>query len=123
MKIGTVWEIKKYKLYQNDGYGKLEKLKSGPFFLRYELTDMKKSNVKNFYIIALTAEWSYDLETNVEHSIGIYDKINKTIKVIEPAQVNKFGFIDFSILKNGKLRVKFINEDMLGYVVDLCKIK
>jgi len=123
MKIGTVWEIKNYKLYKNDGYGKLEKMEAGPFFLRYELTDMKKSNVKNFYIVALTIEWSYSLDSNVEHSIGIYDKINKTIKVIEPEQVNKFGFADLSILKNGKLRVKFIDEEMYGYVVDLCKMK
>ena len=98
-------------------------MEAGPLFLRYELTDMKKSNVKNFYIVALTIEWSYDLETNVEHSIGIYDKINKTIKVIEPEQVNKFGIIDLFILKNGKLRVKFIDENMVGYVVDLCKMK
>ena len=122
MKIGTVWEIKNYKLYKNDGYGKLEKMEeAGPFFLRYELTDIKKYNVKNFYIVALTIEWSYSLDSNVEHSIGIYDKINKTIKVIEPEQVNKFGFIDLSILKNGKLRVKYLDEDMYGYVVDLCK--
>ena len=124
MKIGTVWEIKNYKLYKNDGYGKLEKMEeAGPFFLRYELTDIKKSNVKNFYIVALTVEWSYSLDSNVEHSIGIYDKINKTIKVIEPEQVNKFGFIDLSILNNGKLRVKYLDEDMYGYVVDLCKMK
>jgi len=123
MKIGTVWEIKNYKLYKNDKYGNLKKMEAGPFFLRYELTDMKKSNVKNFYIVALTIKWSYSLGSNVEHSIGIYDKINKTIKVIEPEQVNKFGFIDLSILKNGKLRVKFIDENMYGYVVDLCKMK
>lgn len=123
MKIGTVWEIKNYRLYKNDGYGKLEKPDAGPFFLSYELTDMKKSNVKNFYIIALTVTWSYDLDNQVEHCIGIYDKINKTIKVIEPELVNKTGFADLSILKNGKLRVKFIDEGMYGYVVDLCKMK
>ena len=123
MKIGTVWEIKNYRLYKHDGYGKLEKPDAGPFFLSYELTDMKKSNVKNFYIIALTVTWTYGLNSNVEYSIGIYDKINKTIKVIEPEQVNKIGFADLSILKNGKLRVKYIDEDMYGYVVDLCKMK
>jgi len=98
-------------------------MKSGPFFLSYELTGMKKSNVKNFYIVALTVTWTYDLNSNVEYSIGIYDKINKTIKVIEAEQVNKFGFADLSILKNGKLRVKYIDEEMYGYVVDLCKMK
>jgi hypothetical protein len=125
MKIGTVWEIKNYRLYKND-YGKLEKsdADAGPFFLSYEVTDMKKSNVKNFYIIALTVTWTYGLNSNVEYSIGIYDKINKIIKVIEPeTNSSKFGFVDLSILKNGKLRVKYIDEDMYGYVVDLCKMK
>ena len=32
MKIGTVWEIKNYKLYKNDGYGKLEKWKLDLYF-------------------------------------------------------------------------------------------
>ena len=123
MKIGTVWEIKNYRLYKNDGYGKLEKLDAGPFFLSYEVTDMKKSNVTNFYIIALKINWKYSLDEAEEYSTGIYDKINKTIKVIEPEQVNKIGFADLSILKNGKLRVKYIDEDMYGYVVDLCKMK
>jgi hypothetical protein len=83
---------------------------------------MKKSNVKNFYIVALTIKWSYDLETSVEHSVGIYNKIKKTIKVIEPeTNSSKFGFGDLYILNNGKLRVKYLDENMYGYVVDLCK--
>ena len=84
---------------------------------------MKKSNVTNFYIIALKINWKDSLDEAEEYSTGIYDKINKTIKVIEPEQVNKIGFADLSILKNGKLRVKYIDEDMYGYVVDLCKMK
>ena len=124
MKIGTVWEIKNYKLYKNDGYGKLEKMKAGPFSLKYEVTDIKKSNVKNFYILALKTNWKYNLDEAEEYSTAIYDKKNKKLKTIEPeTKSSKIGFVDFSILKNGKLRVKYIDEEMYGYVVDICKMK
>jgi len=122
MKIGTSWEIKNYNLYKNNGLGKLEKMKSGPFFLRYEITDMKKSNVKNFYILALKINWKYELDEAEEHSTAIYEKKNKTLKTIEAeTNTSKFGFVDLSILNNGNLRVKYLDEDMHGYVVDLCK--
>ena len=62
MKIGSSWEIKNYNLYKNNGLGKLEKMKAGPFSLKYEVTDMKKSNVKNFYILALKINWKYNLD-------------------------------------------------------------
>ena len=49
---------------------------------------------------------------------------NKTFTTIEPELENsKFGFVNLSILKNGKLRVKYLDEDTYGYVVDLPKIK
>ncbi len=124
MKIGSSWKIKNYNLYKNDGLGKLEKMKSGPFSLQYEVTDVKKSNVKNFYILALKINWKYELDEAEEYSTAIYDKKNKKLKTIESeTNSSKFGFIDLSILKNGKLRVKYLDEDMYGYVVDLCKMK
>lgn len=124
MKIGTVWEIKNYRLYKNDGLGKLEKMKAGPFSLKYEVTDIKKSNVKNFYILALKINWKYNLDEAEEYTTGIYNKKNKKLKTIEPeTNSSKFGFVDLSILNNGNLRVKYLDEDMYGYVVDLCKMK
>ena len=122
MKIGSSWEIKNYNLYKNNGLGKLEKMKAGPFSLKYEVTDMKKSNVKNFYILALKINWKYELDEAEEHSTAIYDKKHKKLKTIESeTNSSKFGFVDLSILNNGKLRVKYLDEDMYGYVVDLCK--
>jgi len=48
---------------------------------------------------------------------------NKKLKTIEPEMnSSKFGFVELSILNNGKLRVKYLDEDMYGYVVDLCKL-
>lgn len=124
MKIGTVWEIKDYKLHKNDGYGKLLKMEDGPFFLKYEITDVKKSNVKQYCIVALKANWNYVLDNAEEYMTAIYDKKNKTFTTIEPELENsKLGFVNLSILKNGKLRVKYLDEDTYGYVVDLPKIK
>jgi len=124
MKIGTIWEIKNYKLYKNDGCGKLEQMEHGPFFLQYEITDVKKSNVKHFCIVALKVIWKYEFDNNEEYITAIYDKKNKTFTTIEPKLDNsKIGFVNLSILKNGKLRVKYLDEATYGYVVDLPKIK
>lgn len=124
MKIGTIWEIKNHKLYKNDGYGKLLKMENGPFFLQYEITDVKKSNVKHFSIVALKVIWKYEFDNAEEFTTAIYDKINKTFTTIEAELGNsKFGFVNLTILKNGKLRVKFLDEATYGYVVDLPKIK
>lgn len=55
---------------------------------------------------------------------AIYDKKNKTFTTIEPKLENsKIGFVNLSILKNGKLRVNFLDEDTYGYVVDLPKFQ
>jgi hypothetical protein len=124
MEIGTIWEIKNHKLYKNDGFGKLLKMEYGPFFLQYEITDVKKSNVKHFCIVALKVIWKYELDNAEEYTTAIYDKKNKTFTTIEPElKGSKFGFVNLSILKNGKLRVKFLDENTYGYVVDLPKIK
>ena len=97
-------------------------MKAGPFSLQYEVTDVKKSNVKNFYILALKINWKYQLNEAEEYSTAIYDKKKKKLKTIESeTNSSKFGFVDLSILNNGKLRVKYLDEDMYGYVVDLCK--
>jgi hypothetical protein len=124
MKIGTIWEIKNHKLYKNDGFGKLLKMENGPFFLQYEITDVKKSNVKQYCIVALKANWKYRMDQAEEYTTAIYDKKNKTFTTIEPELGNSpVGFVNLSILKNGKLRVKFLDENTYGYVVDLPKIK
>lgn len=125
MKIGTTWEIKNHKLYKNDGYGKIKQI-DGQNYLQYKITDVKKSNVKHFSIVALKVIYevsNYELYSE-EYITAIYDKKNKTFTTIEPELENsKFGFVNLSILKNGKLRVKYLDEDTYGYVVDLPKIK
>jgi hypothetical protein len=125
MKNGTIWKIENYKLYINNGYGKLKQI-DGQNYLQYEITDVKKSNVKHFSIVALKLIYKvskYELYSE-EYINAIYDKKNKTFTTIEPELGNsKFGFVNLSILKNGKLRVKYLDEDTHGYVVDLPKIK
>jgi hypothetical protein len=123
MKIGTTWEIKDYTIYQNDGNGNLILLK-GPNYLQFKITDVKKSNVKCFYIVALKVSWNLNLDIIEEYITGIYDIKNKKISAIEPKiQQSSLGFDNLSILKNGKLRVKYLAEAKKGYVVDLPKIK
>ena len=123
MKIGTTWEIKDYTIYQNDGNGNLILLK-GPNYLQFKITDLKKSNVKCFYIVALKVSWNLNLDIIEEYITGIYDIKNKKISAIEPKiQQSSLGFDNLSILKNGKLRVKYLAEAKKGYVVDLPKIK
>jgi len=93
-------------------------------YIRYEITDVKKSNVKHFSIVALKVIYKvskYEIYRE-EYITAIYDKKNKRFTTIEPELENsKFGFVNLSILKNGKLRVKFLDEDTYRYVVDLPK--
>jgi len=124
MEIGTTWEIKDYKIYLNNGNGNLILLK-GPNYLQFKITDVKKSNVKCFYIVALKVTWNLNLDIVEEYITGIYDIKNKKISAIEPKiqQQPSLGFDNLSILKNGKLRAKYLGENKMGYVVDLPKIK
>ena len=126
VKIGTKWEIKDYTFYTNDGRGHLIPCNNGPNYLYYEITDKKKSNVKNFSIIALKAIWKNKDNINnvVEHCTAIYDEKNKTFTTLEPEKEHsKFAVLDLSILNNGNLRVKYLEENTTGYVVDLPRIK
>ena len=99
-------------------------LLKGPNYLQFKITDVKKSNVKCFYIVALKVSWNLNLDIIEEYITGIYDIKNKKISAIEPKiQQSSLGFDNLSILKNGKLRVKYLAEAKKGYVVDLPKIK
>lgn len=124
MKIGTTWKADNHTVYKNDGSGILKRCENGPFSLQYEITDIKKSNVKHFYIVAFKLNWNYELKNAEENVTAIYDKKNKTFTVFERAlTVGKLGIANISILKNKKLRVKFLDEEFYAYVVDLDKIK
>ena len=124
MKIGTTWKTDNHTVYKNDGSGILKKCENGPFSLQYKITDIKKSNVKHFYIVAFQVNWNYESKDAVEYVTAIYDKKNKTFTVFERAlTVGKLGIANISILENKKLRVKFLDEEFYAYVVDLHKIK
>lgn len=128
VKIGTKWEIKDYKYYTNDGRGRLIPCTNGSNYLHYEITDKKKTNADNFYIVAIRSSWKdkdKDIFKNIEENCtAIYDKKNKIFTTIEPEKDHsRFAFINLSILNNGKLRVKYLDEENVGYVVDLSRIK
>ena len=124
MKIGTTWKTDNHTVYKNDGSGILKECENGPFSLQYKITDIKKSNVKQFYIVAFQVNWNYESKDAVEYVTAIYDKKNKTFTVFERAlAVAKLGIANISILENKKLRVKFLDEEFYAYVVDLHKIK
>ena len=40
-------------------------------YIRYEITDVKKSNVKHFSIVAFKVNWNYELDNVIEYICNI----------------------------------------------------
>ena len=92
--------------------------------LSYEITDIKKTSVKNYFVIGLKI--SYLIENNIfiEYDLGLYNcKTRKAFIYEKTVSQDPPGIDNLEFLCDGsKLRVKFFEADGLVYIADLKKI-
>ena len=126
IKIGTTWKINTYRVYKNKN-GVLKSYDGG--LLQYKITDIKKPDSKNYLLVAINVSYTSPKTglSGEENISAIYNIKCRTFKTIEP-EINQegfsvgLGFTDLTILKNGKLNVKYLDENAEVYVVDLPKV-
>jgi hypothetical protein len=76
------------------------------------------------YCFIIKISWTWLGVQGIEHSIGYYNHKCRTFYQVEPAiqtLAEPVGFSKLKILKNGKLRVKYLDENNTALVMDLPK--
>ena len=97
--------------------------------LQFKITDIKKSDSKNYLVVALNVSYTSPKTglSGEENISAIYNIKCKTFTTIEP-EINQegfstdLGFANLTILKNGKLNVKYLDDNSEVYIVDLPKV-
>jgi len=121
IKKGDKWMIKNYNGYTISDNGTI--IVTLYKDLSYEITDIKKTSVKNNYVIGFKICYLIENNIFIEYDIGLYNcKTRKVFIYEKPVNEDVPGIDDLEFLCNGKLRVKFFEASGLLYIADLKKI-
>jgi hypothetical protein len=124
LKKGNIYNIDKYYTYNISNNGNIESNDWGK--LQYEIMDIKRTNVKNYYIVGLKASFNdNDKKPASQIYLSMYNKKNKIFNSIEPATKDEgWALVKLKILCNGKMRVQYLeaSENSMMYIVDLKKV-
>jgi hypothetical protein len=122
LKKGDKWIINNYNGYTISNNGKIT---ITPYTkLSYEITDIKKTDVKNNYMIGFKISYIISEKLFTEYDIALYNTINKKAFILEvPVNGDNIGLENLQILCNGNLRVKFYEASGLVYIADLKKVQ
>jgi hypothetical protein len=121
VKVGSTWQIKNYAIF-NIKDGKI--VKTNGEFCEYKVTDIRKTNTKGYFVVSMKISWTWLGVEATEYAIGNYNHKYRTFSLVEPAiptLAEPVGFENLRILKNGKLRVKYLDENNTAIVMDLSK--
>jgi len=121
IKKADKWMIKNYNGYTISDNGNI--IVTPYKYLSYEITDIKKTSIKNYYVIGFKI--SYFIENNIfiEYDLGLYNcKTRKAFIYEKPVKEDDTAIDNLEFLCNGKLRVTFFEASGLVYIADLKKI-
>jgi len=121
LKKGDKWMIKNYNGYNisNDGTIIVTTYKD----LSYEITDIKKTNVKNYFVIGFKISYFISGNIFIEYDLALYNcKTRKAFIYEKPVSGDTPGIDYLEFLCNSNLRVKFFEGAGLVYIADLKKL-
>ena len=122
LKKGDKWIINNYNGYTISNNGIIDVT---PYTnLSYEITDIKKTNVKNNYMIGFKISYVISENLFTEYNIAIYNTTNRKADLLEaPVNTDTVGLDKIQILCNGNLRLRFFEASGLVYIADLKKVQ
>lgn len=122
LKKGDKWMIKNYNGYTISDNGNI--IVTQYKDLSYEITDIKKTNVKNYFVIGFKISYLIEDSSFIEYHLALYNCKTKKAFIYEKAVSQDLPGIDnLEFLCDGsKLRVKFFEASGLIYIADLKKI-
>lgn len=121
LRKGDKWIINKYNGYTISNNGNITV--STCRDLSYEITDIKKTNIKNNLMIGFKISYVIAGNLFTEFNIALYNTENRKALILEPpVNGDSIGLDKLQILYNGKLRVKFFEASGLVYIADLKKV-
>jgi hypothetical protein len=122
LRKGDKWIINKYNGYTISNNGNITV--SSCTNLSYEITDIKKTNIKNNYMIGFKISYVISGNLFIEYHIALYNTENRKALILEsPVNGDSIGLDKLQILCNGNLRVKFFEASGLVYIADLKKVQ
>ena len=119
LKKGDKWLVKNYNGYtiSNNGTIIITEFKD----LSYEITDIKKTSVKNNFVIGFKISYLIEDSPFIEYDLALYNCKTKKAFIFEKTVKEDIAGIDnLEFLCDGsKLRVKFFEASGLIYIADL----
>lgn len=119
LRKGDKWIINKYNGYTISNNGNITV--STCRDLSYEITDIKKTNIKNNLMIGFKISYVIAGNLFTEFNIALYNTENRKALILEPpVNGDSIGLDKLQILYNGNLRVKFLKHLVL-YILLILK--